>query len=226
MQKVSAVRRTTEERSAAVIAAMADHINTLFEMLAINASTLDVLGSEEVVPSLKTPEIFYAIVIKSSEQVITPTKRQMLQLNAVSREKKKVCRAAGSSRTQTAPQETSSVLVQLSERLLPPQLLCSTKLRLNKHIDISHFQSRPAPPTVPKHIRRRTKTAEPNKAVIPATSNRLAASRPFLNATSLDHASIMRCGCLAHCRCEELMQYVCLSELQWFVQNVTKEDAP
>ena len=214
--------RTPEERCITSIEMMKEHLRSLFQNLAANADSFVITASADMVPSLKKPEIFYCLKVKSENKIISPAKQH---LSGLLRGRKL--------QATTKESATGCIIARISERLLPLQLIQATNVLLNKHVDIGKFQSQPLPSPPPKHTRIRVKMKAAALAVEPPPASAVeqlpnttdGTCRPMISTMSLDGLDILTCGCQERCRCEDLMNHICQSEMAWFIQNTTSGDS-
>lgn len=217
-QNQSVLGRPIEVRFSEAVESMRDHLSGLFSTLSTNAGSFSVRGAEESSKQVKRLEVFYYLEVPSVEMIISPVRKRPSNPASSSGQRKKT---KGEARTdlENSNGDDGCTVVRLSERLLPPQLYRRTKLHLNKHVDIGQFQSRPVPPPPPKRTRTRAKLLETE---VPKKSSKN--TRACLDTGALDAINLLRCGCRSNCTCKELLEYVCYSELSWFVRNVLRDD--
>ena len=140
-----------------------------------------------------------------------------------------------SSNSENVPEFTSThgYIVKMSETPLPPQLWCSTKIKLNTHIEISKFQSRPLPIMDQSDTRFQSKQQRQHRVnnLKLKTGNCKEKKRDFLNSDSLNDLRIKKCGCKTYeiddmfcVNCKELSSHICKESMKWFCGNIKGHD--
>lgn len=185
-------------------------------------------SSTEAIPSLKGKVTFYNLAVRADalprpSQPVGPPRKKTKGHNVVDKD-----------------EDTTSVLVKISERLLPPQLWKVPVVKLNTDIDISKFQSLPKPHAKPKGRQRKSATSE---RLSHATSSLKTASsepsvalgeRPSITTKSLDKINLRPCGCIipattneanvTFCtNCNDANAFVLSETVRWFVNSISQE---
>lgn len=200
---ISASVSSIEERYQPAVQAISEHIGRLFEELVLG--TFEIKGEMEKLQGQKKKVGIYTLLSPSATAPVAPTQ------------------ANNSKKAKTPSSPPTPPIIKIPETFLPPQLWKSTKIRLNTYIDISRYQSRPAPPRKSKRQKKK------EESVMESTGE-----RQFISTNSLDAANISSCGCrrspigtdnIPQCvNCKSLLTFVAEETLKWFVVNIEKED--